>query len=297
MWLSFTRWVNRQPRLLSSATGLLTVLLVGLLDYLTGAELTLTLFYLAPVSFVAWFSGRRASVLVAVTAGVVWSIADELAMQTRWDGAAPYWNTLMKVGTFLLVGYSLSTLKGALEHQSSLARTDPLTKAANRRAFYEMAIHEIERSRRYKRPFTVAYIDVDNFKRINDRLGHQTGDMLLRITVDTLKQILRASDVVARLGGDEFSILMPETSYDSAGPVLCRIQERLIAEMRANKWRVTFSIGAITFANPPDTADELVRMADSLMYSVKGSGKNAIRHELSVADSSAASVMPRAEAV
>src|SRR5437868_109570 len=123
MWSSFTRWANGQPRLLSTATGLLAVILVGFLDYLTGAQLTLILFYLAPLSFVAWYSGRRAAILVAVIGGVLWSIADELAWQTHWDAPAPYWNTLMKVGTFLVVSYSLSTLKAALEHQSNLART------------------------------------------------------------------------------------------------------------------------------------------------------------------------------
>lgn len=295
MWSSFTKWANRQPRLFLSATGLLAVLLVGLLDYLVGAKLTFTLFYLAPVSFVAWFAGRRPAILVAFVGGIIWSITDELVFRTGWDSPVPYWNTLMKVGTFLVVGYSLSTLKSALAYQSSLARTDPLTKAANRRAFYELAIHEIERSRRYKHPFTVVYIDIDNFKRVNDRLGHQTGDMLLRIVVDTLKQTLRASDIIARFGGDEFSILMPETPYACAEPVLVRIQERLISEMRANKWRVTFSIGAMTFITPPETADELVRVADGLMYSVKGSGKNAIRHEQCDATAPPTPIVPSAK--
>jgi diguanylate cyclase (GGDEF)-like protein len=281
MWWSSIGYVNRQPKLLLGAVGLLTVLLVGFLDYLTGTRVTFVLFYLFPVSLVAWFSGRRIGILLAVIAGIIWSMSNELALQTPWNALSLYWNTIMRAGAFLVVSYSLSTLKSALEYQSSLARTDSLTKAANRRAFLEMAVQEIDRSRRYKHPFTLAYIDADNFKRVNDRLGHQAGDAALRTIANTLKQTVRSSDYVARLGGDEFSVLMPETPYECAEVVLRRIQERLNSEMRANKWRVTFSIGAISFVDPPDTADELIRMADNLMYSVKGSGKNAIRHELS----------------
>lgn len=275
----YARWAGEQPRLLLLVVGILILVLVGFFDYSMGANLTLIFFYLAPVSFVAWFSGSRAALLIAFFGGTIWSVADEAALMSSWSTFAPYWNTLMKLGTFLVVGYSLSTLKKAFEHQSHLARTDVLTKAGNRRAFYEIAVAEIARSKRYKRQFTVAYIDVDNFKRVNDRMGHNAGDMILRQIVTTLKRTLRASDTVARLGGDEFAVLMPETPYERAEIALCRIQENLNAEMRAQKWRVTFSIGAITFDNSPDTADELVRLTDNLMYTVKKSGKNSLMHE------------------
>jgi diguanylate cyclase (GGDEF)-like protein len=171
-------------------------------------------------------------------------------------------------------------LRSAMEREKELARTDPLTGAMNSRAFGELATAELHRARRYERPFTLAYVDIDDFKAVNDRFGHSTGDTLLRLVAETMKQNSRAVDVIARVGGDEFVILLPETGPGPAQVVSRKLQERLLGVVQQNEWPVTFSIGAITFISPPATVDEMLRLADRLMYSAKKSGKNQIRHEI-----------------
>jgi diguanylate cyclase (GGDEF)-like protein len=180
---------------------------------------------------------------------------------------------------FLVVlGYVVATLKSALERADELARTDYLTGAANFRSFAEMVNAELHRARRYARPFTVCYLDVDYFKIVNDRFGHSTGDALLRVIVDTTRSRTRASDVVARLGGDEFAILLPETGYEAAQAVVAKLRESLLEAVRQRGWPVTFSIGVVTCLEPPDSVDALLQAADGLMYSVKNTTKDSVNH-------------------
>jgi diguanylate cyclase (GGDEF)-like protein len=164
--------------------------------------------------------------------------------------------------------------------EKNLARKDMLTGAANRRLFFELAEVEIRRSRRYKHPFTLAYIDLDNFKKVNDTQGHNAGDNVLKVVVETIRKNIREIDLISRLSGDEFVILLPETNLSQAKVVIERTQKGLLFAMQKNSWPVTFSIGVITFEKVPSTADEMVKVADNLMYEVKKSGKNNIRYDV-----------------
>ena len=181
---------------------------------------------------------------------------------------------------FLVFNTVLSTFKNVLEREKKEARSDVLTGVANGRFFYELANIEISRASRYKRPFSVAYIDVDNFKVVNDRFGHSVGDSLLRLVAGTIRNNIRESDIIARLGGDEFALMLPETGYESAQTVISRVQKNLLDVMQKNGWPVTFSIGVATFIEPPNSVDEIVKKADELMYSVKNKGKNSIAYEI-----------------
>ena len=174
----------------------------------------------------------------------------------------------------------LAVLKKALEREKVLSRTDRLTGATSVDFFYEVLQAEIYRFQRYQRPFTLAYIDLDNFKIVNDRFGHSVGDMVLRSVVSQARNVLRKTDIVARLGGDEFAILFPETDQKTAQALIPRIQQGLLAEMKKSNWQVTFSIGAITFLATPGTINDLIKMADDLMYTVKNDGKNAIGYSV-----------------
>ena len=113
----------------------------------------------------------------------------------------------------------LSSLKRALDRERELSGTDVLTGIRNARSFREVLGAEIERSKRFQRPFTVAYLDLDNFKTVNDCHGHEHGDELLRLVGNTILTGIRKTDTVARLGGDEFALLLPETEYEAAGAV------------------------------------------------------------------------------
>ena len=164
-------------------------------------------------------------------------------------------------------------LEASLLKERELARQDPLTGLANRRAFLETSEDEKERSRRYHHCFNIAYIDLDGFKKINDTLGHAVGDQVLRQVANTLRTNLRSTDAVARLGGDEFAILLVETDAASAEKVLRKLHELLRAAMKANGWSVDFSIGLASYLCPPESIDNIIRTADGLMYSVKARGK------------------------
>jgi diguanylate cyclase (GGDEF)-like protein len=133
------------------------------------------------------------------------------------------------------------------------------------------------RAKRYDRPFTLAYIDLDNFKQINDKFGHSVGDEVLKLVAATIQSNLRQTDIIARLGGDEFAIFLPESNTESAKNSINKIRSLLLKSMEENKWEVTFSIGVITFHEFSYTLDEVIQKADNLMYSVKINGKNNIK--------------------
>jgi diguanylate cyclase (GGDEF)-like protein len=148
----------------------------------------------------------------------------------------------------------------------------------NPRVFYALLQMEINRSRRYKNPFTIAYIDLDNFKTVNDEFGHAIGDKVLRFVVDQVKNNLRKTDVVARLGGDEFALLLPETKQESAQVVLSKLHSDILAKMKQQNWPVTLSIGVLTCIDAPITTDEAIKAVDDLMYSVKRGSKNGVKY-------------------
>ena len=162
--------------------------------------------------------------------------------------------------------------------EKTLASSDPLTGALNRRAFFDIAEYELNRSQRYEHAITLAYIDLDNFKAINDRLGHTVGDNLLETVTKTIASNIRSTDILSRFGGDEFVILLPETKTDAAEAFLGKIQYQLDQAMAAKSWPVSFSIGAITYPKAPPGVEEVIKKADMLMYEVKRSGKNRLLH-------------------
>jgi diguanylate cyclase (GGDEF)-like protein len=190
------------------------------------------------------------------------------------------WNTLIRLGFFLVVTRLLSALRRAYDANQELARVDYVTGAVSIRFFYDLAKIEIERSARYNRPLTFVYIDMDNFKAVNDLLGHSTGDMVLRAVAENIQRQIRPSDIFSRLGGDEFALLLPETSEEEARKVISRLHGLLVNEMLKKGWMVTFSVGVVTFSQPPKSVDEMVKLADSAMYSVKTKGKNGVSYRV-----------------
>jgi diguanylate cyclase (GGDEF)-like protein len=251
---------------------------LGILDFLTGYELSFSLFYLIPVSLITWFTSRRLGILASLASAFIWFIADVAAGSSYSHPFIYVWNTLIRFSFFIITVLLLSTLRRTLETERELARTDYLTGAVNSRLFYDFVQMEIDRIQRYKHPFTLAYIDLDNFKTVNDRFGHSKGDQVLCAVVNSTRKYLRKTDMIARLGGDEFAVLLPETNQESARVTLSKIQSGLLKEMRQGFWPITFSIGVLTCMTAPQTTDELVHMTDELMYSVKRNGKNAIKY-------------------
>jgi diguanylate cyclase (GGDEF)-like protein len=257
------------------------ILCVGAADLLTGTEIALILFYLAPIGFGTWFVSLRGGVALSAASAAVSVSADALHRLHAGQASLPLavlgWNGAVQLGTSLSLVLVLAALRSRLEGEELLARTDALTRIANRRAFFEAATHELERTRRNRRPLAVAYVDADDFKDVNDRLGHAQGDALLVTVAQTLRGATRAVDAVARLGGDEFGLLLPETPPAEAEALLVRLRGALLAAMAWHGWKVGFSIGAAVFVAPPESVDEMMARADELMYAAKREAKGSIR--------------------
>jgi diguanylate cyclase (GGDEF)-like protein len=259
------------------AASLLLVALIALLDAATQSRLSFSLFYLIPAAACAWWGGFAPAVLLSLAGAGAWNVVDFLEDPTV-SPTARLWNGLVRFCFLVLASNFVSKLRAGVQRERQLARTDPLTGAANGRTFYETAQAEVSRAGRTLRPLTLAYFDLDNFKPLNDQLGHSAGDAALRFVVETTQLQLRNSDLLARLGGDEFALLLPETTAEGATDVLARLQERLAREMVHKGWPVTVSIGAVTFLRPPPDVDLMIRRVDALMYAAKRKGRARIEH-------------------
>lgn len=275
----FLEYLDKTAKTTIPLIGILLAILLGVLDQLTGYEISFSIFYLLPISLVSWFSKRRNAVIVSVLSAATWLGADITSGHIYSHPTIPVWNSIMRLGVFLMAAFLLSAIKTLLEREKTFARADSLTGIANSRAFYEIAKLEIDRSARFGRPFTIAYIDIDNFKQVNDMLGHSQGDRLLKSVAESIKQSIRSIDIVSRLGGDEFGVFLPETNEGNAKTALNKVQKHLLDTAKINSWPVTFSIGAVT-CYKSCTVDELIKEADNLMYSVKKSGKNRVEYKI-----------------
>jgi diguanylate cyclase (GGDEF)-like protein len=268
---AITARLAAQPPLLLAVYGLVTFAALTLFRFKSSPGLSFAVLYLVPISFFTWFIGLRSGIVTAVASSFV-LLSFDLSHGTR---AHPYWDTLMNLGMFIFIVFILSEVRALYERERDLSRTDPLTGLLNRRAFIEALERESARHRRFPRPLTLAYLDIDNFKGINDAHGHAAGDKLLIAVAGAMTSSVRDVDSVGRLGGDEFAILMPETDAVASKAAMKKVQAKL-REATSERWPVTFSIGMMTFEKVPKTAEEMIGLADELMYSVKQSGKNGI---------------------
>lgn len=269
---------NPRHRALATVGAVILVALLAALDEATGIEVSFALFYVGPVFLAAWFAGPWPGVTIAVLSAAAWQVANKLAGETFSDPIIPLWNSFSRLTVLVVISVLLTRLKRALEREQALSRLDPLTRVANARAFHESAQDEITRARRHQRPVTILFVDLDNFKQVNDLAGHAAGDAVLRSVAGTLLRAVRDTDRVARLGGDEFVVLFPETDCRAAAVAIGHLQKQLLEEMQRNGWPVTFSMGARTYSEPPQSPDELIQSADTLMYAAKQKGGRRLEH-------------------
>jgi diguanylate cyclase (GGDEF)-like protein len=260
--------------------GAILALNVGVLDYLTGTTWAFGIFYLLPICLTAWLAGKGPGVAVSVLSAVIALEADLLSGQEFSNRLIPYWNALVALGFFLVVNELLTELQEKQARIKELLGVDDLTTVANRQAFFGLANGELTRARRFRYPLTLAYIDLDDFKAVNDRGGHGAGDSLLFRVGDTLARVVRATDIVGRIGGDEFVILLPNTTFEQGQIAIQRFRELLLTTLQQHDWPVTCSIGAVTFTAAPDTVDDIVSAAEDLLRQAKDAGKNMLHHEL-----------------
>jgi diguanylate cyclase (GGDEF)-like protein len=277
--LDFLERFRHLPRFLIFAISLGLVGLIGLLDAWVVIDLGFSLFYLVPIALVTWLVGRDAGTVIATIAALVWFGA-ELRSYSSSGFPTTLWNTFVRLGIFWIIVTLLSSLRDAYALESRLARTDALTGITNWRSFQEILTAEIQRAQRYPYPITLAYLDIDNFKQVNDQQGHHQGDRLLKGVAQRLSSGIRNIDVVARIGGDEFIVMMPYTDRSQAEQVLPRVHQTLLDLVHKHQFPVGFSVGVVTFENPSTTVDDMVSVADSVMYQAKQNGKNQIVYQV-----------------
>ncbi|MCS6792456.1 MAG: GGDEF domain-containing protein [Oscillatoriaceae bacterium SKW80] len=257
-----------QTKVTAFIAALVLVSILGYIDLMALPAIALSVFYLIPIFQSTWFVGKQAGFFTAFVSAITFYFAN-----------SSIWNSGQNFIFFATFVYLLDYIKKLRIEKQKMAKTDFLTGLANSSLFFEFADLEIKRASRFKYQLTIAYIDIDNFKLVNEKLGYQIGNLLLNEVATTLKATLRMTDVIARLGGDEFAILLSETGYDPAKIVLNRVQSKLSEAVAAQDWNVTFSIAAVTFIKPPNSVEEMIERANNLMYFIKHNGKNMLKHE------------------
>ncbi|HEX7004303.1 MAG TPA: GGDEF domain-containing protein [Trueperaceae bacterium] len=257
----------------------LLVPLIAFIDYLTGPELGSSLFYTIPIVVMARIASRFAAWATLVLAALGWMTVDVLTTPSYTGILIPLWNTLTRVAFFTLALVVVRNTQQELRSARIMALSDPLTGLPNRQYLLIMLGAARARLERYGSPLTLAFMDVDDFKPVNDRHGHLAGDKLLQEIATVLVEEVRDTDTVARIGGDEFLILLPDAPAPTASQILERVRNALAKIRLPEGSAVSFSIGACTFLEAGESIEAMLRRADEQMYRVKRSGKDAVRIE------------------
>jgi diguanylate cyclase (GGDEF)-like protein len=273
---SFDECMRRIPDFLLLAVGLGLVAGLTAFKLTVGHSVTLIDFLFVPVVWVGWFASARWCGYAVAAVAAVLSVVVAMAAETQASFAAASAAGIARLVLYLVVLGLLGMMRRERAgHQHSVA-TDQLTGAASARAFRALALAEVGRAQRYNHELSLAYIDVDDFKAVNDRLGHSEGDRVLLEVSHMMRSSVRTTDTVARIGGDEFAILMPEIGASSARAVIERVRGELARLKTVEGGAVPCSIGLVTFDRPPATLNELVGAGDELLYRAKDNGKDRI---------------------
>ena len=270
----FTSHSPTLRRVLRLTAYMLLTLTVYWLNVSTPPMARLGVLYIIPVLLATWTEGW--------VWGIVFGIASIALREAVAWGQMPnetmVWRLVNGLAYVAVVGVAMAGLQRLRRSQAQLAQLvtqDVLTNVLNARAFADRLGQELERNRRYPRPLTLIYLDLDNFKVINDTHGHQTGDAVLRLVADAMRTSVRTADVVGRLGGDEFAVLMPETDAQLADGAAKRLAASLRTVFKGTP-SVTASIGVVSCTATDASTDDLLRRADQAMYDAKKSGKDRV---------------------
>ena len=241
----------------------------------TPAAFRFGILYVLPVLLAAWNDGLAWGIVFAGATSVLRYLVgiDQMPADTPLEARLA--NELSYLAVVAVAIAGLSQLRRTQAQLELLATHDPLTNVLNARAFSTELAQELSRNRRYGRPLALIYLDLDDFKRVNDAHGHATGDAVLRLVADATRSAVRQADVVGRLGGDEFAVLMPETEGTVAHAAANRLAVGIRTVFRGTP-SVTASIGVVSVTGSEAGTDELLRKADQAMYEAKRSGKDRV---------------------
>lgn len=252
----------------------LEIILIAYLDYkVAGLYYSFGVLYCLPIIQTAHVSSIRAlrrsdsrtPDLIGVTCAVAWSVAEASVIWPHFPYSALALNIFTRAITFSVLGRVMTKLFKEKEY----SRKDPLTGLANRLEFIERFEIERVRSERTGEPYSLLYIDIDQFKILNDTRGHHVGDRSLIALSDILGENSRKVDTVARIGGDEFVILFPSTDESTCQTLVGRIMRASDKYFKDQGWPISLSIGSVTDTGKKKSIDEMLREADEKMYSSK----------------------------
>lgn len=241
----------------------------------TPPDFRLGVLYVVPVLVAAWHDGLGWGIGFAGATAVLRFVIGIDQMPPDTPMAARLLNELAYLAVVGVAIAGLSQLRRTQAQLHLLATHDPLTNVLNARAFSNELSQELGRNRRYGRPLALIYLDLDDFKSVNDAHGHATGDAVLRLVADAMRSAVRQADVVGRLGGDEFGVLMPETEGTVAHAAATRLANSIRTVFRGTP-SVTASIGVVSVTGTEAGCDELLRKADQTMYEAKRAGKDRV---------------------
>lgn len=270
------RHLLRMPRhmLVAVCIGMLGVL--GNIDHASGYEISFSIFYLVPVGVASWYGRRSIGIAMAVVSSTIWLVVDLTSGHQYSHALIPIWNAGVRLGFFAIVAHLLAVQREQIIRERVKAKTDALTGIKNTAGFLSDVQTLWDLASRHGHHTSLAYLDLDNFKSVNDTRGHAEGDAVLRAVAATISDSLRRTDVFGRLGGDEFAILMPETPCEGAKDVLRRVRDAVTHRVRDHGWPITVSIGAVVLQPPYPPLGEALREADALMYRAKQAGRDRV---------------------
>jgi diguanylate cyclase (GGDEF)-like protein len=270
---------KRTPKTITKLSFVL-ILILGVMQFLFSETVTIAPLYIFPILFSSWYGSKTTGILSAFLSTLVF-----IVIETAFNRVLPTLYELLLLSIPYLTAYVLLAIliinfRDVHRIEVYAADTDNLTGLHSARSFYVELANELLRSKRYDHVFSLAYLDVDNFKSINDSLGHTAGDELLKEVANCLVSSLRATDVIARLGGDEYACLLQETNQEKAKLPFLKTVDLLNKRMAKNRWDVSFSIGVMTFENIPEDIKEAIDLTDKLMYSVKNDNKDNVAYRV-----------------
>lgn len=255
---------------------LLCVAVIGIIDYLIGPGISVGILYLAPTALATWYIGRKSGIAVALLSAIAGRATDVITGFIIVHPWLTAWNVVVHLGFMVIIVSLITHQKSFLRIEQQLARTDSLTGIFNRGEFINRLQYVFNIAKREHWSVTLAYIDIDDFKHINDEKGHAEGDKVLRLVAAQLLASVRHTDIVARVGGDEFAVALPHGDRKAAESFIQQLLSAL--PIAINEATVTCSIGCLTFSPPPPDAESALKATDVLMYQVKKRGKNNVTY-------------------
>jgi diguanylate cyclase (GGDEF)-like protein len=263
-------------RIAITSMALLAVVGIGVADIYLGQEISLSVLYLLPIAVSTWYAGKPVGLAICLASTVAVVLEHFVNGYAMANPISTAWQAIVHLVFMLSFIWLFDRLHELLEAQEEMATADPLTGVLNRRAFKDRLAYIFRLAEREDMPVTLIYIDVDNFKQVNDRFGHAAGDRVLLNLADSLIHSVRKSDLVCRLGGDEFAVVLPDSDGWHARHSAEKLRQVLSGALHFPPVMATCSIGCVTFMTPPADMETALAAGDALMYSVKKRGKNQI---------------------